>query len=329
MDCRSRIRQHKTLHFFTQKTNFERQFSLIFVPYHFVPSQYASSFISPSSSRAFPMKSSRRWLGVPVLACLCLFLAHSVHCFDLPQEVRDIVAGHKPRSPASLDYSIFGGTSCLGDLPPRESDWIDTYGKSASALLLFLADNRKYVDAAHEVILGVTPSNMEDAEYAATHPGSGWMDKHPLSTVDDWIHSIIHRDGEGIFKGEGNHTGFENSKYWAAGGPKALPTGGVPPICTHPVAVQLASEAPQCAPRCCALGLVVVGRDKGIPSLAAMHSVLADGGIRRTVTVPAGHWDPFRFVQLLRESPEALRDELEQLCLLEYNLLLEYCLGNK
>ena len=270
-------------------------------------------------------------MGV-VAAVLCLFLAPCVCSFDLPQEVRDIVARRSARlqhQTSSLGYSIFGGKSCLGEvLSEREADWIEGYGKSATALLLFLVGSSsdrdgKYTDAAHEVILGVTPSNMQDAEYAATHPGSGWMEKHPLSTVDDWIHSIIHRDAEGDYKGEGNHTGWENAGYWSAGGPKKLSStnDNVPPICTHPVAVRLASEAPTCAPRCCALGVVSSGS-------SSMHSVLADGGVRRNAVVPAGHWDPFRFIQLLRESSTDLQDEFEQLRALEYKLLLEYCIGN-
>ena len=269
-------------------------------------------------------------------ATLCLHLLSLIICtsfprlsdaLSLPEEVNEIIANGKPfleppPQSACLQYSIFGGKSSLRNLASREQDWIQTYGKSASALLLFLTENRQYADAAHEVILGVTPWNVPEAEYAATHPGSGWMAKHPLSTVDDWIHAIIHRDGEGNLTGEGNHTGWENSMYWAAGGPKALPADSVPSICTHPVAIRLAREVPKCAPRCCAQGLVT-------GTVPAEHSVLADGGIRRTTVVPPRHWDPFRLVKLLREAPCELQEELEQIRLLEYRTLLEYCIFKK
>ena len=87
-----------------------------------------------------------------------------------------------------LEYSIFRGDSSLRSLPEYQSRWIGEYGKSVSALMLFLSGS---MDAAHEVILGVTPDVIGEAEYAATHPGSGWYQNHPLSTEDDWIHSII------------------------------------------------------------------------------------------------------------------------------------------
>ena len=249
------------------------------------------------------------------LASLC-----DAYAFELPPDVTQVLTKYEevsPRTASMMNYSIFRGTSSLRDLPPKEQGWIETYGKSASSLLLFLTP--KHVDAAHEVILGVTPSNVLDAEYAATHPGSGWTQRHALSTLDDWIHSIIHRDGEGSAKGEGNHTGWENARHWAAGGPKTC-CDGLPPLCTHPVAQRLAKEAPLCAPLCCQRS-VVVPLDS-----ASTHSVLADGGKRRTVCVSPGLWDPFCFITLLESNDLELQDELEHLRRLERRFLLEHCL---
>lgn len=256
------------------------------------------------------------------VAVSCLTRLIQIASFELPAEVTEILAKDDAKRTAPLGYSIFRGRSSLRDLTSKEQNWMEFYGKSASSLLLFLSDNRD--DAAHEVILGVTPSNVAEAEYAATHPGSGWTEQHPLSTVDDWIHSIIHRDGEGDFKGEGNHTGWENAMYWAAGGPKTICDEGRVPLCTHPVARRLAQEAPRCAPQSCQRGLIV-SSDSGASS-PSTHSVLADGGKRRTVCIPPGHWDPFCFIRLLRAAPVELQPELEHLRALERRYLLEHCL---
>jgi hypothetical protein len=40
--------------------------------------------------------------------------------------------------------------------------------KTTKAIFLLVSG---YGDAAHEVVLGVTVDNMDDGEYAATHPG--------------------------------------------------------------------------------------------------------------------------------------------------------------
>jgi hypothetical protein len=242
---------------------------------------------------------------------------------DLPEEICVILGrlDKKRLQPAArLDYSIFRGKSSLRELPSQSQGWIQHYGKSASALLLVSND---FLDAAHEVVLGVTLTNLADAEYAATHPGSGWTDRHPLSTTDDWIHAIVHRDGEGEIRGEGNHAGWENAMYWAAGGPKTLPKDGVPRICTHPVALALAAQAPVRAPRCCS-------PDVGLLSAKeTVYSVLADGGGRRQVRVPSRQWDPFRFIQLLQDSPANVLEELERVRRLEFRLLLEHSLREK
>lgn len=102
-------------------------------------------------------------------------------------------------SPLSLNYSIFGGRSALRDLPDTERHLIDLkllYGDTcladelaahrACAVLLLL---RGYTDAAHDVILGVTADNLDEAEYAATHRGqTNWTREHPLTDSADLIH---------------------------------------------------------------------------------------------------------------------------------------------
>ena len=260
-----------------------------------------------------------------VALCLWGLLCHAFSLDnDKSRLINEILTRNVPRlskDGGSLSYSIFRGASALRELPLEQQRWIESYDKSAAALLLFLVEDTKYADAAHEVVLGVTPSNLHDAEYAATHPGSGWTERHPLSTLDDWIHSIIHRDGEGEYRGEGNHTGFENALYWAAGGPKSVPSRGTPAICTHVVAQRLAAQALKLFPQCCRRGLVVPR------SSTATHSVLADGGVRRTVCIPPGHFDPFCFTRLLQDPPLDLKEELDEFRHLEYRLLLEHCLG--
>jgi hypothetical protein len=256
------------------------------------------------------------------LAFLLISISYSSHSLET-NALKDIILTKCKTTSlhrARLDYTIFRGLSSLRGLPSEEQRWIESYGKSASALMLFLS-NVNYADAAHEVILGVTPENIADAEYAATHPGSGWTDNHPLSTTDDWIHAIIHRDRESHYRGEGNHTGWENAMYWVAGGPKQLPSSGIPRICTHPMAKILSKKALLVAPNCCKKGLIP-------NSKMAIHKVLADGGGRRTVCIPPGHFDAFRFIALLQSAPPELEEELEELRLLEYKLLLDFCLSN-
>ena len=119
-----------------------------------------------------------------------------------------------------LQYSIFRGTSALRHLSTEDEAVVNpnAFGSTACAALLLL---RGHPDAAHEVLLGVTKTNLEEAEYAATHPGSGWAEAHPLSDSADMLHAILHRL-EGPAVGEGNHTGYVNAKYWLAGGGKRV-----------------------------------------------------------------------------------------------------------
>lgn len=135
-----------------------------------------------------------------------------------------------------MDYGLFRGVSTLRSLSTEDQKLLDpshygieslqTVQQKASfyrmvALLLLLREN---LGAAHEILLGVTVSELKVAEHAATHPGqTPWAENHPASSEDtsDWIHSVIHRY-EGANTGEGNHTGYFNAMYWAKGGPKKL-----------------------------------------------------------------------------------------------------------
>ena len=96
-----------------------------------------------------------------------------------------------------MKYGIlFDGTSSLRSLV--DNDIIDllkqqkTYYHRIAAILLLFRGNLEA--ASHEVVLGVSPAELEEAEYAASHPGeTSWSEDHPLTTASDMIHSIIHR----------------------------------------------------------------------------------------------------------------------------------------
>lgn len=158
----------------------------------------------------------------------------------------------------------------------------------ACLALLLLLEGRG--DEAHEAVLGVTADNFREAEYAATHPPSNWSRIHPLSEEDDMVHSLIHR-WEGDRVGEGNHTGWENAKYWACGGPKRLDGEE---LGAHPVRRALAALAAEHAPNLLRLGVVA--------ATPCQHEVLADGGSHRVVAVPPGCWDPVQFIILKRRT---------------------------
>jgi hypothetical protein len=206
----------------------------------------------------------------------------------------------------SLNYTIFSGRSALRDLPPpppplldewREERWnpppavktnSTTSFKAIWALELLTAG---HLDAAHEVLLGVTFDELEAAEYAATHRGqTTWNQDHPLDETDDFLHSMIHRL-EGPQTGEGGYTGHENAKYWFAGGPKAL--SSLPSSSSeHPVYRALSEYASQVHPN-------LVRRPSStssilptlIPAADVSHEIIAGGGRNRTVQVRAGSWD--------------------------------------
>ncbi|CAB9510703.1 expressed unknown protein [Seminavis robusta] len=81
--------------------------------------------------------------------------------------------------------------------------------------------------------------NLEEAEHAAPHRGqANWAEQHPLSDGADILLTVIHRLVEGNDLGEGDQTGYDNARYWDAGGPKLLST-----LACHPVRAALAALA--------------------------------------------------------------------------------------
>jgi len=257
-----------------------------------------------------------------------------------------------------LEYPIFHGKSALWSLPDschemiqRElsslssssssSDDDNDVGKKKKkekvALLLMLAG---YGDAAHDVLLGTTLDNLQEAEYAATHRGqTNWAGEHPLSDLDDVLHSLIHRIYEGSTHGEGGYTGYENAQYWCAGGPKkyeapiaaakaewnnyeaTTPTTGV--LLLAKVYQELCQLALKHTPICVSRGIIAQAPAvEAVPIIdktstltkqqlakesdqhkrscrGVSHSIIAGGGKFRDVFVPEGCWDPIAFCQLL------------------------------
>jgi hypothetical protein len=236
--------------------------------------------------------------------------------YDITTIVKKSFADDEP----FLEYSIFKGRSALRNLLSHsllfsEDDEYFSLSKARRALVLLCAGHG---DASHEVILGVTPDCVDEAEYAATHPGqTSWNDDHPLQDVDDWVHSLLHRM-EGSTVGEGGHSGFENAKYWAAGGPKVYGRLGCGPSWKR----ALCQLARMRTPISVARG-VVVATDED-----ASHRILAGGDkLPRLVTVAKGSWNPIRYIELCnecRESDTALRRELDWLHRVEVWLLFWY-----
>ncbi|CAB9499746.1 expressed unknown protein [Seminavis robusta] len=232
-----------------------------------------------------------------------------------------------------LSYSIFQtGKSALSSLDPIDKNLIQpgrlfgldykhqltgAHYRACAALLLL----RGYSDAAHEILLGVTLDNLEDAVYAATHRGqTNWAEQHPLSDGADILHAAIHRLVEGNDLGEGDQTGYDNARYWYAGGPKLLATPA-----GHPVRTALARIAQEHTPRCLKEGNVVAG------SAGAKHTVLSGGGKTRTVSISCGQWDDFAFLELCQKWDQGafhndrdMEDEVATLQRAEIILLLRH-----
>jgi hypothetical protein len=263
---------------------------------------------------------------------------------DLPTTLRTAIQSidfasilHEQRAnqaQLAIRYDISKGKSALRDLAEPERALLlcgatnespPILPKTVQAILLLCLFQRS--DAAHEVILGVTRDKLEDAEYAATHPGqTTWSQDHPLTDVDDMVHSLMHRLCEGSLTGEGGYRGWENAAYWAAGGPKcrfAIPSSSEPE--QHPVRSALACAASEHAPHCIRAGVV---RNAGNED-SRRHCIIAGGGSTRHVSVPLGCWDPFCFIALIQRSCGASLDpdmerELDWLQELELRLLLRF-----
>jgi hypothetical protein len=240
--------------------------------------------------------------------------------------IQQVHRPHDQRITTSDDSSA----RCIGrddsgedDNPDDVSELLRLHQELPKACLALLLLMEGRGDEAHEVVLGVTLENFREAEHAATHPPSNWSHLHPLSDYDDAVHSLLHR-WEGDSVGEGNHTGWENAKYWACGGPNRLDgndLGG------HPVRRALAALASERAPNLVRLGVVAPN--------PCQHPILADGGSHRVVSVPPGCWDPIQFINVKRrmslpvlheecqtDECQACRREIHALECLEITLLI-------
>jgi hypothetical protein len=221
-----------------------------------------------------------------------------------------------------LKYTIFHGTSSLRFIGQddigllTEAEGASSELTKTSVALILLCRN-KNGDLAHEVILGVNSTNLEEAEFAAVNRGkASWSKHHPLSDTDDMLHSAIHRLCEGNFVGEGSHTGWDNAKFWAAGGPKLL-YDRQKRHQEHPIRRALVEAALTHTPRCVSEG-VVCG------SYPREHTIVAEGGGFRRCFVESGCWDPFCFVDLIMQSSIDFLAELSWLQELEMQLILRY-----
>ena len=300
-----------------------------------------------------------QWFSQPVIADssssmffdACVGL-HSTIPNDMKEMIQSSQSKSHPfnhlRKNTPINYSIMQGTSCLRGLEADQRQLCDILRrrqqettsseagknddgkKTMLAILLFLRGN---ISAAHEVLLGVTLENLDEAEYAATHRGqTSWNEDHPLSIEDDILHSLIHLS-EGKEVGEGGYMGLENAKYWAAGGDKkwyndnddSLNEKEEASLVCHPVYEALRKLVTQQKLHTC--------MDLLWPKDTKTHEIIAGGGTYRRVTVPSHCWDPFQFIDLISKPEELagdMRNELEGihrglvLLLLRYTLLQEY-----
>ena len=200
--------------------------------------------------------------------------------------------------PLPLEYSIYAGHSALRKVPSRFAG-----SKTFIALQHLL---QKETDVSHEVLLGVDWTNLDEAEYAATHRGqTNWTQEHAFSDEDDLVHSIIHRL-EGDLEGEGGYVGWDNAKYWAAGGPKCFQSLG-----GHPVHEALCRLCRDLAPT---LEHLLIAKKK------RKHEIIAGGGKRRILWVERGCFDPISFIALCRHSEWT--EELRSMQIAEILLLI-------
>jgi hypothetical protein len=237
-----------------------------------------------------------------------------------------------PREDVLLDYSIVQkGTSCVRDLSEADLLLFRYYqkqelSKTAVGTLLLL---RGLLGAAHECVLGVTPTNLDEAEYAATHRGeTTWNQDHPLSDEDDLLHALIHL-WEGDARGEGNYTGWDNCKYWMLGGPKKRycssesdESEDTSPTSVHAIEASLCQMAQSVAPKCVLAGVVT-----GETLERRQHSIIAGGGQYRIATLPPGRWNSIAFVDLCSQRRKLDKEMLWELDLLHdsmIKLLLRY-----
>ncbi len=233
-------------------------------------------------------------------------------------------------APHRMNYGIFNGESSLRTLSSRESPEPplpepkpkpklllpeqNSKNKALNILLLLLEQR---LDQAHEMVLGVTVDNLQDAEYAATHPGeTSWSADHPLTTLDDILHCIIHRfEGENkSVEGGGRATGYDNAKYWLAGGDKELECMG-----EHDLWLFMKDYVTANDERFGCLNLVSQPCIKeDFDTTRRKYLIIASGGKERYVFVNPKMWDEFRFIDLCalryannQDSSDNLEGELK------------------
>jgi hypothetical protein len=239
------------------------------------------------------------------------------------------------RAPLQMHYNITKeGRSSLRSLTSSESEYVqlsehqfDTASNNRTSiilapLLILLHGGQYSLDKAHELILGVNRTNIEQAEYAATHPGkTSWSVDHPLDADQDLLHALIHRL-EGETAGEGGHTGFENAKYWLAGGGKMLES-----VEDHVVKNHLKEYV---------LKRKYLHHPDLVPLETRTYSIIAGGGKRRVVVVQSGTFDFFRFHAMceirygghnddVSDWNEDWSSSLDELQRAELEILFKYC----
>ena len=233
------------------------------------------------------------------------------------------------QAPFEMHYNITKqGTSSLRNLTPTESEYIQlgenefSITKILAPFLILLHGDSCCLDKAHELILGVNRTNIEKAEYAAMHPGTSWSVDHPLNSDQDMLHALIHRF-EGGNTGEGGYTGYENAKYWLAGGGKMLE------FVEEDIVKEKMKEYVLERKHLCHLGLV--------PFEKRIYNIIAGGGRRRDVFVKSGTFDFFRFHSMcearygghnedIRDWRENWSSSVDELQRAEIEILLKYCM---
>ena len=116
----------------------------------------------------------------------------------------------------------------------------------------------------------------------------------PLTTEQDMLQVLIHRL-EGQEVGDGGHVGYENAKYWLAGGDKKLES-----VSDHIVRRGMRDYVAQRSDRFQCLDLIANDGSSNSSSRTSkrIYGIIAGGGKSREVNVYEGEFDCFRFVDL-------------------------------
>lgn len=203
-----------------------------------------------------------------------------------------------------MNYSIFQGYSAVRLLPDVWKSRFQAskrrYGTNKTRKTIWALEliGQGYLDAAHEVIMGVTKwDDLDKAEHVAIYEGQkNWSQKNYISDIDDVIHSIIHRlEGNAI--GEGGYTGYQNAKYLITGGPKqsrsVLPSiadGNEVALVYEVLTEYLKQMYPELV-------------ESLITSSDELHyEIIVEGGRCRNVTVPPYSWNGLALIDLWTDT---------------------------